>query len=52
MNSKKLEPPLFIDMDFGEALGRFAQTKPEEVEPPPGRKAKSGKQKPAVKAPK
>lgn len=28
----KLEPKLALDMDFAEALERFAQTKPEEVE--------------------
>ena len=28
----KYEKPLSVDMDFGEALERFAQTKPEEVE--------------------
>lgn len=28
---KKLEPPLHIDMDFGEALERFARVKPDEV---------------------
>jgi hypothetical protein len=28
---KKLEPPLHLDMDFGEALERFARTKPAEV---------------------
>jgi hypothetical protein len=27
----KQEPPLHLDMDFGEALVRFAQTKPPEV---------------------
>lgn len=36
----KPEKPDFLDMEFGEALARFAQTKPEEVEPPPGVKAK------------
>ena len=25
------EPPLHLDMDFGEALERFARTKPTEV---------------------
>lgn len=30
--TRKTEPPLYINMDFGEALGRFAQTKPAEVE--------------------
>ena len=29
---KKPEPPLFLDMDFGEALLRFTKTKPEEVQ--------------------
>ncbi len=29
---KKLEPPLRLDMSFEEALGRFAVTKPVEVE--------------------
>jgi hypothetical protein len=46
MTSKKTEPPLFIDMDFGEAMKRFAQTRPEEVEPPPSRKRKGAKPKP------
>jgi hypothetical protein len=27
----KYDPPVALDMDFGEALERFAQTKPEEV---------------------
>jgi hypothetical protein len=29
---KKLEPKLKIDMPFAEALERFVQTKPKEVE--------------------
>jgi len=29
---RKLEPPLNLDMDFGEALKRFLQTDPKEVE--------------------
>lgn len=28
---RKLEPPLRLDLDFGEALERFVQTKPKEV---------------------
>lgn len=28
---RKLEPPLKLDMDFSEALARFAATKPKEV---------------------
>jgi hypothetical protein len=47
---KKLEPPLYLDMPFGEALGRYAQTKPEEVEPPPGKKRKKGRPEPGAKA--
>ena len=41
MTGPKAGQPSFIDMPFGEALRRFAQTKPEEVSPPPGRKAKA-----------
>ena len=40
MNGPKLERPLFIDMDFGEALQRFVQTKPDEVQAPPKRSGK------------
>lgn len=28
---RKTEPPLFLDMDFGEALARFTRVKPEDV---------------------
>lgn len=38
--AKKPERPLFLDMDFGEALARYAQTKPEEVTPAPGQRKK------------
>lgn len=31
MNKKPYEEKLFIDMDFGEALERFAGTNPKEV---------------------
>jgi hypothetical protein len=41
--ARKTEPPLHLDMEFGEALIRFAQTNPEEVEPPKGRKKKRPK---------
>jgi hypothetical protein len=41
---RKTDPPLYLDMEFGEALTRFAQTKPEEVEPPKGKKRKRAKQ--------
>jgi hypothetical protein len=48
---KKLEPPLKLDMSFGEALARAIQTKPSEVEEsierskqkkPPGANAPGG----------
>lgn len=29
---KKLEPKLYLDLDFDEALERFAQTDPKEVD--------------------
>ncbi len=48
MNGKKLERPLYLDMPFGEALARYAQTKPEEVEPAPTRKRKSARPKPGA----
>ena len=47
---KKLERPLFIDMDFGEALRRFAQTKPEEVQQPPGQAKKAARPRPKPKS--
>lgn len=31
-DKKKNEPPLFLDMDFGEAMKRFARVKPAEVQ--------------------
>ncbi len=46
MKDKKLERLLYLNLPFGEALERFIQTKPEEVEPPPGRKRKGAKPKP------
>jgi hypothetical protein len=48
---EKQEPPLHLDMDFGEALERFARTNPSEVaesverskqKKPPGKKAPDG----------
>ncbi|MCO8017923.1 hypothetical protein NI456_03525 [Brevundimonas diminuta] len=50
MSAEKLERPLFINMDFDEALRRFAQTKPEEVQPPPGQKKKGARPEPKPKA--
>ena len=49
MTSKKTEPALFLDMDFGEALARYAQTKPEEVTPPRGAKKKAARPAPKNK---
>ena len=42
MSDKKAKPerPLYLDMDFGQAMARYIQTKPEEVEPPPGHERK------------
>ena len=40
---RKPEPPLYLDMPFEEALERFVQTDPAEVEPPPGKKPKTVK---------
>ena len=48
--AKKPERPLFLDMDFGEALARYAQTKPEEVPPAPGQKRKVARPKPKPKS--
>jgi hypothetical protein len=42
MNAKR--SPL-VGMDFDEAIARLAQTKPEEVKPPKGRKRKKAKPK-------
>lgn len=42
-DTPKPERPLYLDMDFGEALARFGQTKPEEVEPAPGQKKKAAR---------
>lgn len=50
MNDKKLERPLYLDMDFGEALTRYAQTDPDEVEPAPGQKKKNARPKPGAPA--
>ena len=32
MTGKKLEKPLYLDMDFGEALARFGRTDRKQVE--------------------
>jgi len=44
----KLERPLFLDMPFEEAVGRYIGTKPEEVDPAPGQKRKSARPKPVA----
>lgn len=51
MKGKKLERPLYLDMPADEALARFIQTKPEEVEPPPGRPPKRARPKVKAKPP-
>jgi len=48
VTGKKLERPLYLDMPFGEALARYAQTNPEEVKPPPTRKRKGARPKPGA----
>jgi len=45
MKGRKLEPPLYLDLPTDEALARFIQTKPEEVDPPRGRKRKAARPK-------
>lgn len=32
MTGRKNQPPLYIEMDFAEALARFGRTKPPEAE--------------------
>jgi hypothetical protein len=43
-DDRKTELPLHLDMPFDEALRRYVQTDPSEVEPPPGKKRKMAKQ--------
>jgi hypothetical protein len=43
MTGKKPKRGALAQMDFGEALARYIQTRPEEVRPPPGRKRKKAK---------
>jgi hypothetical protein len=45
MKGRKLEPPFYLDLPADEALARFIQTKPEEVEPPSGRPRKAARPK-------
>lgn len=39
-DTPKPEKPFYLELDFGEALARYAQTKADEVKPPPGAKPK------------
>lgn len=45
-DAPKPEAPFALDIDFGEALARFAQTKPEEVKPAPSQKKKVARPEP------
>ena len=47
MTGKKYEPPLYIDMDFDEALERYVGTDPKEVEKLGVRKKAGRKKRPA-----
>ena len=38
MSTKKNKPPLKLEMDFNEALHRFANTDPKEVKKEPSKK--------------
>ncbi len=48
-DTPKPERPLYLDLDFGEALARYAQTKPDEVTPAPGQKKKVARPEPKPK---
>jgi hypothetical protein len=48
MKGRKLEPPLHLDMPTDEALARFIQTRPEEVDPGKGRKRKDARPEPGA----
>jgi hypothetical protein len=48
-DTPKPERPLYLDLDFGEALARYARTKPEEVTPAPGQKRKPSRPGPKPK---
>ena len=39
-DTPKPERPLYLDLNFGEALARYGRTKIEEVTPAPGQKKK------------
>ena len=49
-DAPKPERPLYLDLDFNEALARYAQTKPEEVTPAPGQKKKTARPEPKPKS--
>jgi len=48
MSAKEHKSPLVLDMDFDEALRRFAQTDPDEL-PPEAVRIKEGGRKPPPK---
>jgi len=43
MSKGKYEEPFHLDLPFGEALERYAQTEPRELPEPKKKKKKSGK---------
>ena len=47
MTGKKYEPPLYIDMEFDEALERYVGTDPKEVAKLGARKKAGRKKRPA-----
>ncbi len=47
MTGKKYEPPLYIDMDFDEALERYVGTDPKEVGKLEAKKKAGRKKRPA-----
>jgi hypothetical protein len=44
--TRKTERPLYLDMPFDEALTRYVGSKPDEVQPPPGKQRKAARPKP------
>ena len=48
---KRRDPPLRLDMDFAEALGRFIQTDPAELPDKAQAPPKTGRKRPAPEGP-
>ena len=48
---KRRDPPLRLDMDFGEALGRFIQTDPAELPGEARAPPKTGRKRPVPEGP-